>query len=159
MICEKIIGKLNEINTENKTIEYVEIEWHEAFKRIHKKITNTGREIGIRLDDSVLSRGLYEGDVIYTDDTTIIAVHTPPCKAIKITIQPDHAFMIAKTCYEIGNRHAPLFYGKDNFSFITPYNEPMLIMLNNLHGVTAIKTQTKLDFDKRISAVVHNHQH
>lgn len=58
MICETIVGKLNEIDTTGKTIEYVEIEWHEAFKKIHKKTTKEGREVGIRLNDEVLSRGL-----------------------------------------------------------------------------------------------------
>lgn len=38
MLCEKILGKLNEFDTTGKSIEYVDIEWHEAFKRIHKKI-------------------------------------------------------------------------------------------------------------------------
>lgn len=67
--------------------------------------------------------------------------------------------MIAKTCYEIGNRHAPLFYGENIFTFVTPYNEPMFLMLSKLHGVTAEKTTMRLDFDKRISATVHNHHH
>lgn len=159
MLCEKILGKLSELDTQGKSVEYVDIEWHEAFKRIHKKMTKTGIEVGIRLDDSVLSRGLYEGDVVYADDKLIIAVHTPPCEVIKISVRPDHAFMVAKTCYEIGNRHAPLFYGDDEFSFITPYNEPMLLMISKLHGVSAEKAVEKLDFDKRISATVHNHHH
>ncbi len=159
MLCEKILGKLTDLNTANKAIEYVDIEWHEAFKRIHKKTTDKNRQVGIRLDDSVLSRGLYEGDVIHADDELIIAVHTPACEVIKVSILPDHAFMIAKTCYEIGNRHAPLFYGDDEYSFITPFNEPMLSMLNKLHGVKAEKITKKLDFDKRISATVHNHHH
>ena len=159
MICETIVGKLNEIDTTGKTIEYVEIEWHEAFKKIHKKTTKEGREVGIRLNDEVLSRGLYEGDVIYADRTLLIAVKTPPCEVIRIYIAPDHTFMIAKTCYEIRNRHAPLFYGENIFTFVTPYNEPMFLMLSKLHGVTAEKTTMRLDFDKRISATVHNHHH
>lgn len=159
MICETIVGKLNEIDTTGKTIEYVEIEWHEAFKKIHKKTTKEGREVGIRLNDEVLSRGLYEGDVIYADRTLLIAVKTPPCEVIRIHIALDHTFMIAKTCYEIGNRHAPLFYGENIFTFVTPYNEPMFLMLSKLHGVTAEKTTMRLDFDKRISATVHNHHH
>lgn len=159
MICEKIIGKLKEIDTTGKTIEYVEIEWHEAFKKIHKKVTDKGREVGIRLDDEVLSRGLYEGDMIYEDENLIIAVKTPPCEVISIHIDPSHGFMVAKACYEIGNRHAPLFYGEDAFHFITPYNEPMLLMLSKLHGVSAKKEVRQLDFDKRISAAVHHHHH
>lgn len=159
MICEKILGTLDELDVAGKMVEYVEIEWHEAFKKIHKKTTDTGREVGIRLDDSVLTEGLYEGKVIYMDESLVIAVHTPPCEVIRVTVKPDHRFMAAKVCYEIGNRHAPLFYGEDEYTFITPYNEPMLRMLSGLHGVEAEKEMRKLDFDRRISASVHNHHH
>ncbi len=159
MICEKILGMLDELDVAGKTVEYVEIEWHEAFKKIHKKTTDTGREVGIRMDDSVLTEGLYEGKVIYMDDGLVIAVHTPPCEVIRVTVKPDHRFMAAKVCYEIGNRHAPLFYGEDEYTFITPYNEPMLQMLSGLHGVEAEKEMRKLAFDKRVSASVHNHHH
>ncbi len=159
MICEKILGRLDHIPVNGRKIEYVDIEWHEAFKRIHKKMTETGTEVGIRLDDSVLTRGLYEGDVLYEDDERIIAVHTPPCDVIVVTVAPDHSFMVAKVCYEIGNRHAPLFYGPVENSFVTPYNEPMMTMLSKLHGVTVKEEKMTLDFDKRISASVHNHHH
>ena len=159
MLCEKILGRLPDFPTEGKTVEYVEIEWHEAFKKIHKKVTDRGREVGIRLDDSVLTRGLYEGDVIYADDEKVVAVHTPPCEVVYITVCPDHLFMIPKVCYEIGNRHAPLFYGEKENTFITPYNEPMMAMLSKLHGVNVERKTMTLDFDRRISAAIHNHHH
>ena len=102
MLCEQIWGKLPDFDLSGKTVEYVDIEWHEAFKKIHKKTT-------------------------------------------------DHVT-------EIGNRHAPLFWGEDD-TFITIYNEPMLIMLQKIHGVTAVKEVKKLDFDQRISASIHDHRH
>lgn len=37
MLCEQVLGKLHDFDTTGKTIEYVDIEWHEAFKKIHKK--------------------------------------------------------------------------------------------------------------------------
>ena len=67
--------------------------------------------------------------------------------------------MSAKVCYEIGNRHAPLFWGDQENTFITIYNEPMMVMLEKLHGVRAEKKTLKLDFDRRISASIHNHHH
>lgn len=158
MLCEQVLGKLEDIDVSGKTVEYVDIEWHEAFKRIHKKITDQGREVGIRMDDSILSRGLFQGDIIYQDETVIVAVNTPPCEIIEITLAPGHEKMAAKVCYEIGNRHAPLFWG-ENDTFITIYNEPMLVMLSKIHGVTAEKKIAKLDFDRRISASIHNHHH
>ena len=143
MVCEQILGKLSEFDTSGKTIEYVDIEWHEAFKKIHKKTTDHGTELGIRMDDSILTRGLYQGDVLYADDEKIIAVNTPPCEVIRVSLTPGHEKQAAKVCYEIGNRHAPLFWG-ENDTFITIYNEPMLLMLQKLHGVTAEKELKKL---------------
>ena len=57
MICEKILGRLDHIPVNGRKIEYVDIEWHEAFKRIHKKMTETGTEVGIRLDDFRIDPG------------------------------------------------------------------------------------------------------
>ena len=34
MLCEQVLGKLNEFDTTGKEIETVDIEWHEAFKRM-----------------------------------------------------------------------------------------------------------------------------
>lgn len=158
MLCEQVLGKLEEMHISGQSVEYVDIEWHEAFKKIHKKVTDQGREVGIRMDDSILSRGLFQGDVIYMDDKLIIAVNTPPCEIIQISLSKGHEKMAAKVCYEIGNRHAPLFWG-ENDTFITIYNEPMMVMLSKIHGVAAVKKTEKLDFDKRISASIHNHHH
>lgn len=158
MLCEKVLGKLSDFDTQNKQIERVEIEWHEAFKKIHKKVTDMGTEVGIRMDDSILSRGLYQDDVIYQDENRMIAVNTPPCEVIRVSLTQGHEKMAAKVCYEIGNRHAPLFWG-DEDTFITIYNEPMMDMLKKIHGVQAEKELAKLNFDKRISASIHNHHH
>ena len=158
MLCEQVLGKLHDFDTTGKTIEYVDIEWHEAFKKIHKKTTDKGTEVGIRMDDSILARGLYQDDVIYADDEKLVVVNTPPCEVIRVSLTPGHEKMSEKVCYEIGNRHAPLFWG-ENDTFITIYNEPMLVMLQKIHGVQAEKEVLKLDFDKRISASIHNHHH
>lgn len=158
MICDKVFGKLADVDCSGKKVEYVDIEWHEAFKKIHKKVTDQGTEIGIRMDDSILTRGLFQDDVIYMDEQLVIAVNTPPCEIIRVSLTDGHERMAAKVCYEIGNRHAPLFWG-DNDTFITIYNEPMMAMLSKIHGVCAVKEVAKLDFDKRISASIHNHHH
>ena len=158
MLCEQILGKLEETDLSGRKLEYVDIEWHEAFKKIHRKVTDKGTEVGIRIDDSVLTRGLLQGDVIYRDENLVIAVNTPPCEIIQVSLMEGHEKMAAKVCYEIGNRHAPLFWGEED-TFITIYNEPMMVMLSKIHGVTAVKKTEKLDFDRRISASVHNHHH
>ena len=55
MLCEQVLGKLHDFDTTGKTIEYVDIEWHEAFKKIHKKISG---ERMIRLSRSITSQCL-----------------------------------------------------------------------------------------------------
>ena len=125
MLCEQVLGKLHDFDTTGKTIEYVDIEWHEAFKKIHKKTTDKGTEVGIRMDDSILARGLYQDDVIYADDEKLVVVNTPPCEVIRVSLTPGHEKMAAKVCYEIGNRHAPLFWGENDT--LEPYLAPTLL--------------------------------
>ena len=159
MLCEKILGRADQTDLSGRQLDYVNIEWFEAFKKIHKKVTDKGEEVGIRLDDTVLSRGLYEGDILYLDKERALVVHTPKCMVIRVKVDENHPHMAAKVCYEIGNRHAPLFYGEEENTFITPYNEPMYLMLERLHGATATKEIQRLDFVRRISAAGHNHHH
>ena len=56
MICETIEGRLETLDTSGKKVEFVEIPWDEAFKRIHRKFTDAGREVGIRMGDFILTR-------------------------------------------------------------------------------------------------------
>lgn len=159
MLCEKILGRADQTDLSGRQLDYVNIEWFEAFKKIHKKVTDKGEEVGIRLDDRVLTRGLYEGDLLYLDKERALVVHTPKCMVICAKVDEGHPHMAAKVCYEIGNRHAPLFYGEKENTFITPCNDPVYQMLERLHGVTVTKEIRRLDFDRRISAAVHNHHH
>lgn len=159
MICEKILGNICDEQFQKYEQDYVDIEWHEAFKKLHRKISHAGREIGIRMGNDILTKGLMEGDVIGCEAGVLIAVNTPPCEMIKISIEPGHPRMTAKVCYEIGNRHAALLWGEEPGTFLTPYNEPMFTMLNKMHGVFAEKVMEKLQFAQSISGTVNNHSH
>ena len=37
MLCEQILGKLPDFDLSGKTVEYVDIEWHETFKKYIKR--------------------------------------------------------------------------------------------------------------------------
>ena len=159
MLCEKIIGNLSDGTYGDATVEYVDIDWYDAFTKIHKKTTKEGTEVGIRLDNEVLKKGMRQDDVLYAENGKVIAVNIPPCEVIEVTVSDHHPEMIAKVCYEIGNRHATLFWGDNDHTFSTPYNEPTCKMLSDLHGVkTEVKT-IKLDFTKSISSSINKHTH
>ena len=108
ILCEKILGSMANPAFADCQADYVEIEWHEAYKRLHQKMTRSGLEIGIRLDTDILTRGLREGDILWKDDNWVIAVTIPPCEAIVIDVDAAHPDMVAKVCYELGNKHAAL---------------------------------------------------
>lgn len=159
MLCEKILGTIDDSRFKGCLVDEVEMEWHEAFKKLHKKKSKKGRDIGIRLDNDILVRGLREGDVIGQEGEEIIAVKMLPCEVIVIEIASSHPDMVAKVCYEIGNKHASLLWGEHQLQFITPYNEPTMHLLKHLHGVTVKKEMQVLDFDQRISASINAHTH
>ena len=104
MICEKILGKLTDGEFSGKKVDYVDIHWDEAFKKLHRKTSQGGTELGIRLDDSVLTRGLNQDDVLAVEGDTVYAVNIPPCEVIVVTVDEHHPHMVAKVCYEIGRR-------------------------------------------------------
>lgn len=165
MLCEKVLGNLKEDKYKDIIVDYVDIEWYEAFKKLHKKTTHSGEEIGIRLDNDILVKGLNQGDVLYADEKKAVAVNIPECEVIAVNVED--CCLIPKVCYEIGNRHAALFYGDNEMEFITPYNQPMFEMLNKIHmhkegicfRVTAEKKILKLNFDKAVSSAINNHTH
>lgn len=159
MICEKILGSIHDEQFQGCEKDYVDIEWYEAFKKLHRKVSHQGREIGIRMENEILTRGLRDGDVIGCEAGLLIAVNTPPCDMIKIGIDPGHQKAVAKMCYEVGNRHATLLWGEEKDTFLTPYNEPMFALLSKMHGLHIKRVTGKLRFDKSISATVNNHSH
>ena len=111
IVCEEILGNVKDKEFSGCFRDEVEIEWHEAYKRINQKTTKGDREIGIRLGTEILTRGLRDGDVLYREGDTVITVCVPPCEVIVIDVREDHARMACKVCYEIGNKHAALMWG------------------------------------------------
>jgi len=49
LIIEKIIGNLKDIEVKGRSLDTVDVEWYEVNKKILKKDTVSGKEIGIRL--------------------------------------------------------------------------------------------------------------
>ena len=159
MLCEHILGTLGDEAFRGKRVDYVTIEWHEAFSKLHRKKSAEGEDVGIRLDNEVLHHGLHQDDVLYADDDKVIAVDIPPCEAIRAVVREDHPGQIAKLCYEVGNTHTTMFRGEDAYTFYVPYYEAMLDKINAIHGVTGEKIVMKFDFSKSLSSTINNHHH
>ena len=159
MLCEKILGTLTDPQFAGKPVDYLQIPWHDTYNKLHRSMSNGGRDVAVRLDDTILHKGLKPGDVLGIDtDGTVIAVDVPATEVLVVTLSAPSPFSYAKIGYEIGNNHAPLFAGNNDAEFITTYNRPMEVLLQKLHGVTVTKRIQKLDFSKQISTIVgHSH--
>ena len=156
MLVEKVIGNINDEQFKNSNIDYVDIEWHEAFKKLHRKTSQSGIEVGIKLDNDILTRGLRQGDVLAINEVNVIAVNIPKDKALVVKVDDTH--LVPKVCYEIGNRHATLFEGSSHNEFITIYSEPMKEMLEKI-GANVTVEEIQFDFNKSISSSINAHHH
>lgn len=156
MLVEKVIGNINDEQFKNSNIDYVDIEWHEAFKKLHRKTSQSGIEVGIKLDNDILTRGLRQGDVLAINEDNVIAVNIPKDKALVVKVDDTH--LVPKICYEIGNRHATLFEGSSHNEFITIYSEPMKEMLEKI-GANVTVEEIQFDFNKSISSSINAHHH
>lgn len=156
MLVEKVIGNINDEQFKNSNIDYVDIEWHEAFKKLHRKTSQSGIEVGIKLDNDILTRGLRQGDILAINEDNVIAVNIPKDKALVVKV--DNTHLVPKVCYEIGNRHATLFEGSSHNEFITIYSEPMKEMLEKIGASVAVE-EVQFDFNKSISSSINEHHH
>lgn len=156
MLVEKVIGNINDEQFKNSNIDYVDIEWHEAFKKLHRKTSQSGIDIGIKLDNDILTRGLRQGDILAINKDNVIAVNIPKDKALVVKV--DNTHLVPKVCYEIGNRHATLFEGSSHNEFITIYSEPMKEMLEKI-GASVTVEEVQFDFNKSISSSINSHHH
>lgn len=123
MLIKEKLGSINTTSIINRNIDAVIIEWYEADKRILHKQTKDGRSIDIQFLRE--SPGFKDGDILWQDENSIVAVEIKPCKCIVVT--PDTILIASSVCYEIGNRHVPLFYEGDDL--LVPYELPLFNLL------------------------------
>ena len=137
MICKEVIGNVETYQTGNKTKDLLNLQWFETTKRIMRKKTQDNQEVVIKL----LKEGtrLKEGDIVYEDSDKVVVVNILPCDVIQVT--PRTIFEMGTVCYEIGNKHLPLFIQGDHV--LIPYEKPLeRLLVSNGYDVT--KTQCKL---------------
>ena len=123
MIVQEKIGHINSFEVNDKKIDWLLLEWYEARKRLLRKITQSGKDVSIKFLNE--NPELTEGDVLFEDDKSIIAVSILPCDCI--VVQPKNMFEMASACYEIGNKHLPLFYEEEQL--LVPFENPLYKLL------------------------------
>ncbi|MGN0182125.1 MAG: urease accessory protein UreE [Candidatus Ornithomonoglobus sp.] len=113
MIVEKISGRFG--GKTSKYVDRVYVDWFERDKRLLKKTSSGGVEIGMRLEEP-----LCDGDILYEDKNRIIIVEMNKTVLIKISVSD--IIEMGRLCFEIGNRHISLAIQPEYVKI--PYDEP-----------------------------------
>ncbi|HKB44691.1 MAG TPA: urease accessory protein UreE [Chitinophagaceae bacterium] len=150
MFIQQKTGNINLAVINNRTIDWLALEWYESNKRIQRKRTQSGQELLLKfLNENPL---LTEGDILYEDEQIIIAVTILPCEAI--VLKPKNMFEMASACYEIGNKHLPLFFEDDEI--LVPFEMPLSRLLT-AQGYEVKQEKRKLLQPLKTTVSPHTH--
>ena len=80
MLVKEKLGNLSSFNKEARTIDIVQLEWHETMKRILHKKSIAGRDVSMKFLKE--NQRLAQDDIIYADDDLLIIIDIKPCEVI-----------------------------------------------------------------------------
>ncbi|WP_160680613.1 urease accessory protein UreE [Clostridium sp. C8-1-8] len=153
MLVENILGNLEEFQVQGKEMDFVDVEWYEVNKKILKKVSSSGRTVGIRLDGS---KKLNHKDVLFSDEQFILIVNIPECEAI--SIKPANMEEMGRICYEIGNKHITLFLHHEEI--LVPYDEPLMKLLEKNHfKIEKVEARLINGLETHSHSHGHSHEH
>jgi urease accessory protein len=124
MLIQQKIGNLDLLPVRKEKVDWLDLEWYETNKRVLRKRTRSGKDVSLKFLNE--SPSLSEGDILYEDEQTVIAITILPCDAL--VVKPKNMFEMASVCYEIGNKHLPLFY--ENEELLVPFESPLFHLLS-----------------------------
>ena len=150
MIITEILGNTADTDLVGRRVDLLYLEWFEPTKRILRKHTAGGREVAVKL----LREGqrLHDGDILWQDEQTAIVVEILPTEAI--VVAPESMLQMGTICYEIGNKHMPMFI-QDN-QVLVPYEAPLFRLLEAT-GYNPQKQTRKLLHMLKANVEPHSH--
>ena len=150
MVIKEKRGNLSNINDKCRFIDRLSLEWYETNKRILHRQTGSGKEVTLKFLTE--APNLQQDDVLYEDENSLIVVEILSCEAI--VLKPASLYAMAYACYEIGNKHLPLFY--ENDSLLIPYEAPLFRTLQAA-GFEPQRQHRKLLHPIRTTVLPHTH--
>ncbi|MDR0904660.1 MAG: urease accessory protein UreE [Oscillospiraceae bacterium] len=148
MLIEKIVGS-GSTPAVGVRVDTVNFEWFEQSRKVMKKISSAGEEIGLRLTEP-----LRDGDVLYEDATRAVVASQNPCELIRVEVRDMRE--MGRVCFELGNRHLPLSISEDNVK--TPYDAPTFEYLARL-GFVCSRVNEKFTGFTEVKAHAHADGH
>lgn len=148
MLIQHCKGNVNDLPAGDHTIDWLDVEWYETRKRIMRKKTRSGKELALRFLHE--DHQLQQGTILSDEKENFIAVHILDCDCISFT--PTDLLQMASACYEIGNKHLPLFY--EAGTLLVPFDMPLFRLLA-AQGFVPVREQRQLKNPLRTSVTPH----
>ena len=148
ILVQEKLGSFKEEARGNLELDYLEVEWFETHKRILHKMTRGGIPLTLRFLDQ--DPELREGDILFIDSDRMVLVEIIPCKSI--VLSPLHLAEASALCYEIGNRHLPLFI--EGTQLMVPYEAPLFQWLHAT-GFKPVIEERKLQDPLKTTVLPH----
>lgn len=137
MIIREKAGRIEAYEGMGIEPDWLDLEWFETRKRILHKKSSGG--VAVSLKFLAESPEITQGDVLHADGERLIVARILPCDCI--VVKPGSLFETASLCYEIGNKHLPLFF-EDN-ALLVPFEAPLYRLLV-AQGYAVLRENRKL---------------
>lgn len=131
-----------------RQVDELELEWYEAVKSIIRRKTKNGVEVAVRKEGS---KPLEDGDLLWQDGDRCIIVAIRPCDCI--VVQPESVRAMGIICFEVGNRHIPLFID-EAATLLMAYEHALFELLVRL-GFDPVIERRKLSYTQSLRPTVH----
>lgn len=141
---------IENVSADQRSVDELQLEWFETGKRVLRRTTANGREIALRFLQE--APALKQGDILWMDEHTLITVSILPAEAIVLT--PASMVDMAAICYEVGNKHLPLFLSGEQV--LVPFEAPFFKWLD-ARGYKPVKENRILSNMLRSNILPHNH--
>ena len=149
MLINHKTGNLSSFDIGNRLIDRLALEWYETNKRILHKRTQNGHQITMKFMGE--NQNLSQDDIIYHDEKSVLIIDILPCDVI--IVHPKNMYEMASVCYEIGNKHLPLFFNEDEV--LVAFEAPLFRLLSSA-GYDLKKGSRKLINPLKTTVAAHN---
>lgn len=147
MIIEKIVGNIKKLEKAPHHIERVYLRSDDLVKKIQRVKTDHGKELGIRLKDV---KELTDGDILFQDEKNSIVISV--IEDDVLVIQPTSILQMGEIAHQLGNRHLPAQFEKNEM--IVQYDYLVEKLLNELE-VPFVREKRKMS--EAFKHIGHSH--
>ena len=106
-----LINELPNVQVDKKPSnqDFLELEWYEVNKTLIKRSSKLGEKVHVQLMEKITYQ---DAQVIYVDEKRSLQIEIKPC--LSIVLESQDLTTIGRFCFDVGNRHLPIFQIKHN---------------------------------------------